>query len=128
MVSRRFGFVCGCFDVFHDGHRRFLVEAKKHCDQLMAAVNEDASVRRLKGPGRPVRKVLDRMMDVAQIADVVTGFDGDERTLIKRVNPDIVIRGWDQDFWMEGFVLAPAYLQLPRFVAVSTTSILESVR
>ena len=89
----------------------------------MVAVNEDASVRRLKGPARPRQKVLDRMMRVAEYADVVTGFDGDVRTLIKRVNPDVLIRGWDQS--MAEYDLAPVFVQLPRYLDISTTSLLN---
>jgi D-beta-D-heptose 7-phosphate kinase/D-beta-D-heptose 1-phosphate adenosyltransferase len=121
----RFGFVNGCFDLFHVGHRRFLVEARKHCDQLMVAVNEDDSVRRLKGAARPVHKLLDRMTYVCEFADVVTGFDGDVRTLIKRVNPDVLIRGWDQS--TEEYGLAPVFIQLPRYLGISTTMLLEEL-
>lgn len=89
----------------------------------MVAVNEDASVRRLKGANRPLQKVLDRMMYVSAFADIVVGFDGDVRTLIKRVNPDVLIRGWDQS--MAEYDLAPVFIQLPRYLDISTTSLLN---
>lgn len=92
----------------------------------MVAVNEDDSVRRLKGTGRPLQKVLDRMTYVCEYADVVTGFDGDVRTLIKRVNPDVLIRGWDQS--MAEYDLAPVFIQLPRYVDISTTRIVNGLQ
>jgi D-beta-D-heptose 7-phosphate kinase/D-beta-D-heptose 1-phosphate adenosyltransferase len=124
--SRRFGFVNGVFDLFHAGHRCFLLEARKHCDYLMVAVNEDDSVRRLKGISRPKHKLLDRMTYVCELADVVTGFDGDVRALIKRVNPDVLIRGWDQS--MDEYGLAPVFVQLPRYADTSTTELLNGLQ
>jgi len=88
----------GCFDLLHAGHVRYLEAAKKLGDVLIVAVNDDASVRRLKGPGRPLNKVADRMRLLAALkcVDWVVPFaeDTPER-LIGRVLPDLLVKGGD---------------------------------
>ena len=118
---RRFGLVNGCMDLFHEGHKAFLCHAAMFCDILRVAVNDDASVRRLKGEGRPVQKARERAERVAEFANIVTVFDGDVRALIKRSNPDIIIRGWDQEIDFHGI----PYVVLPRYLGISTTMLLE---
>ncbi len=67
----------GCFDVLHSGHTRYLNQAKQLGDVLVVALNSDDSVRRLKGPGRPINTVADRAAVVAALScvDYVTVFD-----------------------------------------------------
>ena len=92
------GFANGCFDVLHVGHIRYFQGAKTHCDVLVVAVNDDASVRRLKGPGRPLTPLSERMELVAafQAVDYVTSFGEDtvEETL-RILKPDIQFKGTD---------------------------------
>lgn len=122
---KRYGFANGCFNKFHLGHACFLAEAKRLCDYLIVAVNDDASVRRLKGV-RPLDKAIDRVERVAGFADTAMTFDGDVRTLIKRVNPDVLIRGWDQS--MDEYGLAPVFIQIPRHGDISTTRIVNGLQ
>ena len=91
-------FTNGCFDVLHRGHVDYLEQAKRLGDVLVVAVNSDASVRRLKGPGRPVNPVEDRVAVLAALSSVdhVVVFDGDTPAdLIALVRPDVYVKGGD---------------------------------
>ena len=92
----RVGFTYGHFDILHPGHVAHLRQARALCDRLIVGINDDASVRRLKGPGRPVN-------DAASRAEVVGGLDCVDRivildedspiNLIRELKPDVVVRG-----------------------------------
>ncbi len=88
----------GCFDILHAGHVSYLERAKSLGDRLIVAVNDDASVRGLKGPERPVNSVQQRMKVLAALSavDWVVPFceDTPER-LITRVSPDLLVKGGD---------------------------------
>src|SRR2546429_5586117 len=82
----------GCFDLLHVGHVRYLRAARALGDVLLVAINSDASVRRLKGSGRPVMPADERAELVGAVAgvDAVLLFDEDRAdTLIARLRPDI---------------------------------------
>jgi D-beta-D-heptose 7-phosphate kinase/D-beta-D-heptose 1-phosphate adenosyltransferase len=88
----------GCFDLLHVGHLRYLEQARKLGDRLIVAVNDDDSVRRLKGPSRPLNTVADRMRLLAGLkcVDAVVAFGEDTPArLIGRVLPDILVKGGD---------------------------------
>lgn len=88
----------GCFDILHAGHIAYLEEAKALGDRLVVAVNDDDSVRRLKGDGRPVTSVEDRMTVLSGLAavDWVVPFAEDTPArLICAVLPDILVKGGD---------------------------------
>lgn len=88
----------GCFDILHAGHVSYLEQARRLGDRLIVAVNDDASVRRLKGPERPVNSVEQRMHVLAGLASVdwVVPFTEDTpERLICRVLPDILVKGGD---------------------------------
>jgi D-beta-D-heptose 7-phosphate kinase/D-beta-D-heptose 1-phosphate adenosyltransferase len=88
----------GCFDILHVGHIRYLEEAKRLGDVLVVAVNDDESVRRLKGLSRPINHCADRMRVLAGLKSVdwVVEFaeDTPER-LIRAVQPDVLVKGGD---------------------------------
>ena len=88
----------GCFDILHAGHVRYLARARKLGDRLIVAVNDDSSVRRLKGSGRPINS-LQRRMDVVaalEAVDWVVPFSEDTpERLIRLVAPDILVKGGD---------------------------------
>ncbi|MBL8250958.1 MAG: bifunctional D-glycero-beta-D-manno-heptose-7-phosphate kinase/D-glycero-beta-D-manno-heptose 1-phosphate adenylyltransferase HldE [Candidatus Competibacter sp.] len=90
----------GCFDILHAGHVSYLEQAKRLGSRLIVAVNDDASVRRLKGPDRPVNPLERRMRVLAGLAavDWVVAFaeDTPER-LICAVAPDYLVKGGDND-------------------------------
>jgi len=88
----------GCFDILHAGHVAYLEEAKQRGDRLLVAVNDDASVTRLKGPGRPINPLADRMAVLAGLAavDWVVAFGEDTpEQLIGEVLPDVLVKGGD---------------------------------
>ncbi|HSM31351.1 MAG TPA: bifunctional D-glycero-beta-D-manno-heptose-7-phosphate kinase/D-glycero-beta-D-manno-heptose 1-phosphate adenylyltransferase HldE [Woeseiaceae bacterium] len=88
----------GCFDILHAGHVAYLEEAKSLGDRLIVAVNEDESVRRLKGESRPINTLEDRMLVLAGLAavDWVVPFaDDTPAALIAAVLPDVLVKGGD---------------------------------
>ena len=88
----------GCFDILHAGHVAYLEEAKSLGDRLIVAVNDDDSVRRLKGESRPVNALQDRMLVLAGLAavDWVVPFSEDTPAeLIAAVLPDVLVKGGD---------------------------------
>ncbi|MCS6921966.1 MAG: D-glycero-beta-D-manno-heptose-7-phosphate kinase [Elioraea sp.] len=94
----RIGFTNGCFDLLHPGHVHLLEQARAACDRLVVGLNSDASVRRLKGPGRPVQQEAARAAVLASLADVdlVTIFDEDTPIeLIRLLRPDVLVKGAD---------------------------------
>ena len=96
--GKRIVFTNGCFDILHAGHARYLRQAAALGDVLVVGVNTDASVKRLKGPGRPVQGEADRAYVLASLACVsyVTIFREDTpAVLIGRVVPDVLVKGGD---------------------------------
>ena len=88
----------GCFDILHAGHVSYLKQAKDLGDRLIVAVNNDASVKRLKGEGRPVNQVDRRMAVLAGLASVdwVVPFSEDTpQRIIARLLPDLLVKGGD---------------------------------
>jgi D-beta-D-heptose 7-phosphate kinase/D-beta-D-heptose 1-phosphate adenosyltransferase len=88
----------GCFDILHAGHVTYLEEAKTLGDRLIVAVNDDASVARLKGEGRPINTLDDRMTLLAGLAavDWVVPFSEDTPAdLVAEVLPDVLVKGGD---------------------------------
>lgn len=93
-------FTNGCFDLLHPGHVAYLDEARRLGDHLVVGVNTDASVRRLKGAGRPLVAQDDRALVLAGLAsvDAVTLFDEDTPLeLLRALVPDILVKGGDYD-------------------------------
>ncbi|MBO4207613.1 D-glycero-beta-D-manno-heptose 1-phosphate adenylyltransferase [Micromonospora echinofusca] len=97
-AGRSVVFTNGCFDVLHRGHVRYLEQARQQGDLLVVAVNSDSSVRRLKGPDRPVNPVEDRVAVLAALGcvDHVVVFEEDSpESLIETVRPDVYVKGGD---------------------------------
>lgn len=91
-------FTNGVFDLLHPGHVDLLLAARALGDALVVGVNTDASVRRLKGPGRPVRAEADRAYVLAALeaVDAVVLFGEDTpRELIRALRPDVLVKGGD---------------------------------
>lgn len=99
------GFTNGCFDILHPGHISYLAQARAWCDRLVVGLNTDASVRRLKGEGRPVNDLESRALVLGGLAsvDLVTPFEDDTPiALIEAARPDVLIKG--ADYTREGVV------------------------
>ena len=96
--GRRIAFANGHFDLLHVGHLRYLQAARAQGDVLVVAINDDASVARLKGPGRPIVPAAERAELLAALApvDFVTIFDGDSPApLLALLRPDVHCKGTD---------------------------------
>lgn len=131
--------VTGCFDILHAEHRKLLVAAKKLGGRLLVGVETDARIRRLKGPGRPVNSLADRLANLQQwrIADEVFAlpekFDEPEdyEKLIADLRPDILAVSQSTPFMTNKKELMPKYggkvvVVLPHNPNISTTKMLES--
>jgi len=94
----RIGFTNGCFDLLHPGHLKVLTESRARCDRLVVGLNDDASVRRLKGAGRPIQDVHVRseMLAALEAVDLVAVFAEDTPLkLLERVLPKVLVKGGD---------------------------------
>ncbi len=94
----RVGFTNGCFDLLHPGHVSLLKQAKATCDRLVVGLNSDASVRRLKGPDRPIQSEGSRSSVLASLAvvDLVVIFHEETPlALIEALRPDVLVKGSD---------------------------------
>ena len=92
------GFTNGCFDLLHPGHIALLAAAAAACDRLVVGLNSDASVRRLKGAGRPVQAAAARaaVLGALRHVDLVVTFDGETpAALIEGLLPDVLVKGAD---------------------------------
>jgi D-beta-D-heptose 7-phosphate kinase / D-beta-D-heptose 1-phosphate adenosyltransferase len=92
------GFTNGCFDILHVGHLAILSFSRQNSGRLIVAANSDASVKRLKEPGRPINSENDRAMVLAalSVVDAVVIFDEDTPlALIEELNPDVLVKGAD---------------------------------
>jgi rfaE bifunctional protein nucleotidyltransferase chain/domain len=104
-AGKRVVFTNGCYDLLHPGHIRLLEQARSLGDCLILALNSDASVRRLKGPSRPLIHETDRIALACELeaVDAVTTFDEDTpRELIAEILPDILVKGADWAHWIAG--------------------------
>lgn len=132
----RLVFTNGCFDLLHRGHAAYLNQAAALGDRLLVGLNSDASVRRLKGKGRPVQPVEDRAYLLASLraVDAVTVFEADTPAdLIADLLPDVLVKGADYEeedvVGREAVVDAGGELRLlPLEAGRSTSGLLERIR
>jgi len=109
--GKRIVFTNGCFDLLHSGHLTLLRSARRRGDVLVVGVNGDASVRRLKGPGRPVNPLEERMAVLGGLAsvDAVVPFSEDTpANLIRRLTPHVLVKGAD---WAERGVVGREWVE-----------------
>lgn len=127
--SKTIVFTNGCFDLLHEGHLHLLNEAKKFGDLLIVAVNDDASVKRLKGEGRPIDKLEIRQKKLAglEIVDYVISFSEDTPLqLIKKIKPDVLVKGGDYSpEHIVGKEFAKQIVVIPLLKGFSTTKKIE---
>lgn len=95
----KIGFANGCFDNLHEGHKYLLTEARKHCDILFVGINDDKSVKELKGKKRPFRK-LDIRIEALLSTELVGGVfpfhtEIELLELVMAIKPDVFIKGGD---------------------------------
>ena len=131
--GQKIGFTNGCFDLLHPGHLHGLREAAKHCDRLIVGLNNDASVRRLKGSTRPIQSEIARSMVLSHlpyIEAVILFADDTPASLIEAITPDVLIKGGD---YSEDEIVGAAHVKknggvvktIELLQGHSTTAILE---
>jgi D-beta-D-heptose 7-phosphate kinase / D-beta-D-heptose 1-phosphate adenosyltransferase len=135
-AGKRIVFTNGCFDLLHAGHLALLHGAASLGDVLVLAINSDASVRRLKGPERPLVPAAERvaMLAALECVDAVTVFDEDTpEEILRTLRPDVLVKG--QDYQLSEVVgrdIVESYggrvVLLPLVQGRSTTSLVERIR
>jgi D-beta-D-heptose 7-phosphate kinase/D-beta-D-heptose 1-phosphate adenosyltransferase len=129
-------FTNGVFDLLHPGHVDVLLGARRAGEALIVAVNSDESVRRLKGPSRPVRAEAERAYVLAafEMVDCVVVFDQDTPLeLIERLRPDVLVKGGD---YAEDTIVGASQVRswggsvvvVPLTPGQSTTNIIRTLR
>lgn len=104
-AGKKLVFTNGSFDILHRGHVTYLEFARSQGDALVVGLNSDASVRRYKGPTRPVNGQEDRALVLAALraVDAVVIFDEDEpRSLIEKILPHVLVKGSDWAHYVSG--------------------------
>ena len=135
-VRGRLVFTNGVFDLLHPGHVDVLLGARRHGEALVVGVNSDESVRRLKGPERPIRSAAERCYVLAALesVDAVVVFEQDTpRELITLLRPDVLVKGGD---YTEATIVGAAEVRerggdvivIPLTPGHSTTSTIERLR
>lgn len=133
--GKRIVFTNGCFDILHPGHVNYLQDAKKKGDVLLVAMDTDASVKKLKGPQRPVNPLRSRMTVMAALesVDYVTWFSGGNPiSTIKKMKPHVLVKGGD---WKVAQILGSKEVlgwggkvfSLPFVEGKSTTNIINRI-
>jgi rfaE bifunctional protein nucleotidyltransferase chain/domain len=135
-AGRRIVFTNGVFDLLHPGHLRYLQQARALGDLLVVGLNSDASVRRNKGPQRPINDEAERgeLLEALECVDAVVVFDEDTPAeIIQAVQPDILVKGAD---WAEDAIVGRdtvesrggQVLRVPLEPGYSTTEIIRKIR
>jgi D-beta-D-heptose 7-phosphate kinase/D-beta-D-heptose 1-phosphate adenosyltransferase len=135
-AGKRVVFTNGVFDILHPGHTRYLREARALGDVLIVGLNADASVRRNKGPARPINSEQERaeILMALESVDAVVIFDEDTpAVIIDAVQPDILVKGAD---WADDAIVGRETVEarggrvvrVPVEKGFSTTSIIEKVK
>jgi len=135
-AGRRIVFTNGVFDLLHPGHVRYLRDARALGDVLVVGLNADASVRRNKGPERPINREEERAEVLAALAvvDLVVVFDEDTPAeIISRLQPDVLVKGAD---WPADQIVGRdtvearggRVVRVPVEQGYSTTAIVERIR
>ncbi len=129
-------FTNGCFDLLHPGHVDYLERAGRLGDRLVIGINDDASVRRLKGPERPINPLRDRarMLAALRCVDLVVPFAEDTPLeLIRSLMPDVLVKGGDyRPEEIVGSELVRRHggrtVVMPFLRGYSSTSLIERIR
>lgn len=129
--GKKIVFTNGCFDILHAGHVSSIEFAKSKGDILVLGLNSDASVKRLKGPKRPINKQADRALVVASLGavDAVCIFTQDTPLeLIKIVKPDVLVKGADyKNKEVVGEQFAGRVVLFPLIKGRSTTNLINKI-
>ena len=133
--GKKIVFTNGCFDILHVGHVDYLSKARRMGAALIIGLNSDASVRRLKGSGRPINKEGDRARVLAALyfVDYITIFNEETpERLIEKIRPDVLVKGGD---WQKKDIAGARFVEscggavrtIPFVEGYSTTSIIKKM-
>ena len=133
--GKKIVFTNGCFDILHKGNIKLLKKAKSLGEVLVVAINSDSSIKKIKGPKRPINPTRDRAFVLSAIAhiDFITVFnEPDPARIIKKLNPDILIKGGD---WKIKGIIGSKYVKskggkvytFPLIKGYSTSRIVGSI-
>jgi len=128
-------FTNGCFDILHSGHIKYLYDAKKLGDILIVGLNSDSSIKRIKGEKRPIINQEERayIISALEMIDFIVIFDDDTPyELIKRIKPNILVKGGDWDIEkIVGKDIVESYggkvLNIPFVEGKSTSNIIQRI-
>ena len=136
ITGKTISFTNGCFDILHPGHLFSIGQAAKEADYLIVGLNSDDSIKRLKGPDRPINNTESRAMIIANLAmvDAVVVFEEDTPyELITELLPDVIVKGGD--YTIETIVGAKEVIASggkviinPIVEGFSTTNIIEKIK
>jgi D-beta-D-heptose 7-phosphate kinase/D-beta-D-heptose 1-phosphate adenosyltransferase len=125
-------FTNGCFDILHVGHLQLLQKAKSFGDVLIVGLNSDRSVKKLKGPARPILPQRDRarLLAALEMVDYVVIFDEDTPyELLSRIKPQILVKGGDYTFHeIVGRDIVQEVKTVPLLRAKSSSRIIAAIR
>ena len=128
-LQKKVVFTNGCFDVLHKGHLTLLKEARSRGDKLIVGLNSDQSVKRIKGNNRPFNDFdtrKEQLLLIPYVDDVIMFEEDTPYTLIKKLSPDLIVKGGDYTVEeIVGHDLAPVHI-VPTVEGHSTTKILEA--
>jgi D-beta-D-heptose 7-phosphate kinase/D-beta-D-heptose 1-phosphate adenosyltransferase len=134
--SKKIVFTNGCFDILHVGHVRYLKKARALGDRLVVALNTDASVKKLKGPTRPLTSQKDRaeVLSALECVDYLIFFnDSTPERLIRAIRPDFLVKGGD---WKKEAIVGWKFVEsyggkvksLPFVKGFSTTGLIQKIQ
>jgi len=135
LLEQRVVFTNGCFDLLHLGHVEYLEAASQLGDVLVVGLNADASIRRLKGPSRPIlpQEARARLLAALEFVEAVIIFEEDTpEKLIEALRPDVLVKGGD---YTEDQIAGAAFVRsyggevviLPYIPGYSTTSLIQKI-
>ncbi len=135
LLEQRVVFTNGCFDILHLGHVEYLEAASQLGDVLVVGLNADASIRRLKGPSRPIlpQEARARLLAALEFVEAVIIFEEDTpEKLIEALRPDVLVKGGD---YTEDQIAGAAFVRsyggevalLPYIPGYSTTSLIQKI-
>ncbi|MDO9548539.1 MAG: D-glycero-beta-D-manno-heptose 1-phosphate adenylyltransferase [Candidatus Marinimicrobia bacterium] len=129
--KKRVVFTNGCFDILHAGHIDLLEKAKSYGDYLVVGLNSDSSVRKIKGPHRPIFPEIDRARLLAALEAVNYVVFFDEETpyeILRQLRPDVLIKGGDYQIdEIVGQDFIPEVKVVPLVEGKSTTGIIAKI-
>ncbi|RYE25693.1 MAG: D-glycero-beta-D-manno-heptose 1-phosphate adenylyltransferase [Sphingobacteriales bacterium] len=135
-TGKKIVFTNGCFDILHHGHFDLLAKAAEYGNVLIVGVNTDSSVKKLKGPERPINNENDRLFQLASLlcVDAVCLFgEATPLEMIQRIKPDVLVKGGDYNIdtivGAKEVLAAGGQVEIVPFVAgYSTTGLLANIK